>query len=47
MQHTSEELERQAIALVRQYGFFLPKPVKEFLMKLAGHLQWEGLKKAL
>lgn len=40
----SEELEREAVALVKQYGLFMPAPVKAFLRKLAIHLQWETLK---
>jgi hypothetical protein len=39
------DLEREAVALVKQYGFFLPGPVKLFLRKLADHLQWHELKK--
>jgi hypothetical protein len=40
-------LEAKACALVRQYGFFLPAPVKAFLRELAEHLGWEKLKGAL
>jgi hypothetical protein len=43
----NEELEREAIALVRQYGFFMPVPVKGFLLKLAVHLDWQNLKGVL
>ncbi|SFU99572.1 hypothetical protein SAMN05216552_1018127 [Pseudoduganella namucuonensis] len=41
------ELEREAIALVKQYGLYLPGPAKEFLRKLAAQLNWETLKGAL
>jgi hypothetical protein len=41
---TNRALELQAMAIYRQYGFFLPAPVKEFLRKLADHLQWTDLK---
>lgn len=40
----NEELERQAVALIRQYGLFLPAPAKEFFRKLAEFLQWDNLK---
>jgi len=40
----SESLEREAIALVKQYGWVLPKPAKEFFKRLAVHLGWETLK---
>ena len=39
-------LERKAVALYRQYGYFLPGPAKEFFRELAIHLQWQHLKKA-
>lgn len=39
-----KELEREACALVRQYGIFLPAAVRSFLKKLADKLQWETLK---
>lgn len=42
-----DELERQAVALIKQYGLFLPKPVKAFFKRLAVHLKWEILEKAL
>ncbi|SFV12835.1 hypothetical protein [Pseudoduganella namucuonensis] len=41
------ELEREAIALVRQYGLYLPGPAKDFLRKLAANLNWETLKGVL
>ena len=44
---TSYELERQAMALVKQYGFFLPKPVRKFFGELADFLNWHDLKKEL
>lgn len=40
----NEELERQAVALVKQYGLFLPAPAKAFFRKLAAHLNWNDLK---
>ncbi len=43
----SEELEREACALVRQYGFFLPLPVRGFFIKLAKFLEWSNLEKVL
>jgi hypothetical protein len=43
----NDELEREALALVRQYKFLLPKAVKEFMRKLAEHLGWDQLKGAL
>jgi hypothetical protein len=39
----STELEREAIALVKQYGLFMPQPVKAFLRKMAAHLNWTNL----
>ncbi len=44
MNKTSEELEREAYALFKQYGFLLPKPAKEFFRKLADFLNWNHLK---
>lgn len=38
-------LEREAVALYRKYGFFLPDPAKAFFRKLAIHLQWQDLMK--
>lgn len=38
-------LEREAVALYQQYGFFLPGPAKTFFRKLAIHLQWQDLMK--
>lgn len=43
----SEELQRQACALVRQYGFILPSAVRAFMFNLADFLQWDDLKKML
>lgn len=45
--YKSQELEIKAVALMKQYGFFLPKPAKEFFRELADFLQWEKLKKEL
>lgn len=40
----SQELEREACALIKQYGLFLPAPAKTFFRKLADFLQWHELK---
>lgn len=40
-------LEAKACALMRQYGFFLPGPAKEFFRELAEHLHWTNLKAQL
>lgn len=37
-------LEAKACALMKQYGFFLPGPAKEFFRELADHLNWQHLK---
>lgn len=42
-----DELEREALTLVKQYGFFLPAAVKSFLKKLAISLNWNLLLKEL
>jgi len=44
-----DELEREAIAVARQYGFALAiaKPVKRLLVKIADRLEWNALKKEL
>ncbi|MEC4722948.1 hypothetical protein RY831_27695 [Noviherbaspirillum sp. CPCC 100848] len=44
----SQELEREAIALWKEYKIFLnrPKP-KAFLLRLAAFLQWQELHKEL
>ena len=41
----SVALEREAVTLYQQYGFFLPGPAKAFFRKLAIHLQWQDLMK--
>ena len=41
------ELEREAVALVKQYGFFMPSPVKKFLAKMAVFLNWQQLLKEI
>ena len=41
-----QALEREAVTLYKQYGFFLPGPAKAFFRKLAIHLQWHDLMKA-
>jgi hypothetical protein len=43
----NEELEREAVALLKQYGFFLPKAAKDFFKRLAEFLGWENLKGTL
>lgn len=43
----SEKLEREAVALIKQYGFFLPAPAKAFFKRLAVHLKWSDLEKTL
>lgn len=40
-------MEAKACALLRQYGFFLPGPAKEFFRELANHLNWTTLKDIL
>jgi hypothetical protein len=37
-------LEAKACALMKQYGFFLPSPAKDFFRELANHLNWNHLK---
>lgn len=44
---SSAALEMKAVALIRQYGFFLPKPAKAFFGELADFLNWQDLKKEL
>jgi hypothetical protein len=39
-----EQLEREAVALVKKYGLFLPAPAKDFFKKLADFLNWNDLK---
>ena len=43
----SDELEREAMALIRQYGLFLPKPAKAFFKRLAVNLKWKKLEEML
>lgn len=43
----TSELECEAVALVKQYGYFLPAPAKAFFRKLATYLNWTNLKKEL
>jgi hypothetical protein len=47
MNEESKSLEREAVALVRQYGFFLPAAAKTFFRRLADFLNWQELKKGL
>lgn len=44
---TSEELEKNAIELWRQYKFFLPGTVKNFLRDVAEFCKWEKLAEEL
>lgn len=44
MSDKNAELERRAVALVTQYGLFMPAPVKAFLREIAEHLNWNTLK---
>lgn len=41
------ELQREAVALVKQYGFILPAQAKNFFKKLASFLHWYDLEKVL
>lgn len=45
MESESKAMQREAVALYRQYGFFLPGPAKDFFRKLAIHLKWHDLEK--
>jgi hypothetical protein len=38
-----EELEREAIALVNQYGWAMPTTVKKFFKKVAAFNGWKKL----
>jgi hypothetical protein len=40
-------MEAKACALLKQYGFFIRGPVKEFFHELADFLNWQHLKKDL
>lgn len=44
-----DELEKEACAVVRQYGFALSmaKPVRVLLLKIAARLGWHNLEKEL
>ena len=44
MSDKNAEMQRRAVALVTQYGLFMPGPVKTFLRELADHLNWNDLK---
>ena len=46
-QEQGQQLEAEAVRLVKQYGFFLPAPAKEFFRKLAIFLNWQQLTKEL
>lgn len=41
---TDSALEAKACALMKQYGFILPGPAKNFFRELANHLNWNTLK---
>jgi NAD-dependent SIR2 family protein deacetylase len=41
------ELQRKAVALIKQCGYFLPKPAKAFFGELADFLNWQDFKKEL
>lgn len=41
------ELEREAVALWKQYGFFLPSQVRGFMLRLAAALNWQQLTEAM
>ncbi|HYD63316.1 MAG TPA: hypothetical protein VEC35_23370 [Noviherbaspirillum sp.] len=43
----SKELEREAIALLKQYGFLLPAAVRGFMRRLAVHLKWDELQRVM
>lgn len=43
----SEQLEGMAMALWRQYGYFLGRQHKEFLLRLALLLKWKKLEGVL
>lgn len=44
----SKELEREAIALWKQYGFFLNRPAaRGFLVRLADFLNWQELRRVM
>lgn len=43
----AKNLEREAVALVKQYRFFLPQAAKDFFRRLADFLNWQDLKKEL
>jgi len=47
MSNKNTELEQRAVALFRQYGLFLPRPVKDFFRDLAAHLNWQDLMKGI
>jgi hypothetical protein len=46
MNSESDDLQRQAMALVREYWWALA-PAKGFFRKLAKHLNWTDLEKIL
>lgn len=43
----SDELQAQACALMKQYGFFLPDPAKQFFRKMAVFMNWYELEKVM
>jgi hypothetical protein len=46
-QKESAALEAEALALWKQYGFFLPSKYRGFLVRLADFLNWKLLRKEL
>lgn len=41
------DLEREALAIWKQYSFFLPASVKAFFRRLAASLNWHDLTKVI
>ncbi|MFZ6639216.1 hypothetical protein ACO0LL_05700 [Undibacterium sp. TC4M20W] len=39
----SQELEQDAIKIVKQYRMMMPTPIRGFLIKLSGLLGWDAL----
>jgi hypothetical protein len=42
-----DELEAEAVQLVKQYRLFMPAPIKGFLLKIATRLEWHYLKREM
>lgn len=47
MSNKNAQLEARAVAMFKQYGLFLPRPVKDFFSELAEFLNWQDLKKGI